>query len=219
MVFFGYHWWQIPEYRFTATVDGLSGLSIPEKRAGNIRHVKQDGGYPSGWENGFYGEIRFSRISFWHGQPDSCIATGKTFLPAFPARRPPGKCMQVLPAVSVNSHRPFLVYFEGWVHNASRPEPVFYCGLERVRSFFPMAGDLLLFFYSCVVGHDIAASPDDEGDKYKEPGVFVVVVWHDDSPECRVPFRVLRKKFTARVQAARWPGSRRLPRSLPRSVP
>ena len=91
----------------------MSGLSIPEKRAGNIRHVKQDGGYPLGWENGFYGEIRFSRISFWHGQPDSCIATGKTFLSAFPARRPPGKCMQVLPAVSVNSNRPFLVYFGG----------------------------------------------------------------------------------------------------------
>lgn len=58
------------------------------------------------------------------------------------------------------------------MHNASRPEPVFYCGLEQVRSFFPLAGDLLLFFYSCVVGHDIAASPDDEGDKYQEPGIF-----------------------------------------------
>lgn len=78
MVFFGYHRWQIPEYRFTATVDGMSGLSIPEKRAGNIRHVKQDGGYPSGWENGFYGEIRFFPDFFLARQPDSCIATGKT---------------------------------------------------------------------------------------------------------------------------------------------
>lgn len=70
--FLGYHRRQIPEYRFTATVDGMSGLSIPEKRAGNIRHVKQDGGYPVGLEKRF---LRRNQIF-----PDFFLARATRFL-------------------------------------------------------------------------------------------------------------------------------------------
>ena len=48
-------------------------------------------------------------------------------------------------------------------HISSRPEAV-YVG-ETVASFFPLATELLLFFYANIIGSDVTAPPDGKGNK------------------------------------------------------
>lgn len=162
------------------------------------------------------GPLMFFPVSFLPAPPDSGTGTGMTCVRTFRYDRRRIKRWKVLCTGSAVCEGPFPVFPAEQERAASRPEPVcIFCSV-RIRSFFPLAGNPLLFFDSRVIRHNVAASPDNERDKGQKPGAFVIIVWHGVSPEGRFPFPDRQvSRFTVRVPAGRWPCFPPSPRSLP----
>lgn len=136
-----------------------------------------------------HGPLMFFPVSFLPAPPDSRTGTGMTCARRFRYDRRRMERWKVLCTGSAVCEGPFPVFPAEQARAASRPELVCTFYSVQIRSFFPLTGNLLLFFDPRVIRHDVAASPDNESDKGQKPGAFVVIVWHGVSPEGRFPFR------------------------------